>query len=219
MRRAAIGIRVHSGWGALVAVSMVAGAVEFIDRRRVAVTDPGMRGASQPYHSAEQLEIHKARKYLDNCTGASARLAVEGISDLVQQLERREFQIVGSGILLGSGRPLPSLGEILASHAMIHAAEGELFRNVFRGALEQLQIPVVGFRERDLSQEAKAVFGSAAPRIQRSIAALGRSVGPPWTSDQKTAALAACIVLAGKTTKTQLEAVHHRISRTEVDLH
>jgi hypothetical protein len=215
MRRAAIGIRVHSGWGALVAVSMAAGAVEFVDRRRVAVTDPGMRGASQPYHFAEELEILEARKYLDNCTAASARLAVEGIRDLVQQLERREFQIVCSGILLASGRPLPSLPEILASHAMIHAAEGELFRNVFRGALEQLQIPVVEFRERDLSEEVKAVFGSAASRIQRSIAALGRSVGPPWTSDQKTAALAACIVLAGKTTKTQVEAVCTTVSREQ----
>jgi hypothetical protein len=215
MRRAAIGIRVHSGWGALVAVSMAAGAVEFVDRRRVAVTDPGIRGASQPYHSAEELEILEARKYLDNCTAASARLAVEAIRDLVQQLERRELQIVGSGILLASGRPLPSLPEILASHAMIHAAEGELFRSVFRGALERLQIPVVGFRERHLSEEAKAVFGSAAPRIQRSIAALGRSVGPPWTSDQKTAALAACIVLAGKRTKTQVEAVCTNASREQ----
>jgi hypothetical protein len=32
--------------------------------------------------------------------------------------------------------------------------------------------------------------------LQRSIAGLGRSVGPPWTKDHKTAALAAALLLA-----------------------
>ncbi len=32
--------------------------------------------------------------------------------------------------------------------------------------------------------------------IERSMAKMGRALGPPWTTDQKAAALAACLVLA-----------------------
>ena len=45
MKRAAIGVRVHSGWGALVAVSGKPGAEEIVERSRVEITDPKMSGA------------------------------------------------------------------------------------------------------------------------------------------------------------------------------
>src|SRR5271155_4038334 len=64
MKPAAIGVRSHSGWAALVTVSNAAGKVEVIDRRRVAVTAPGTRGASQPYHFAESLEFSEAETFL-----------------------------------------------------------------------------------------------------------------------------------------------------------
>ncbi len=46
MKTAAIGARMHSGWGALVAVSNSAGTIEVIDRRRIAVTPPGTPGVN-----------------------------------------------------------------------------------------------------------------------------------------------------------------------------
>ena len=104
--------------------------------------------------------------------------------------------MAGACILLSSGRPLPQLAGILASHALIHTAEGEFFRNSFREAFQALNIPVTGIRERDLPEQAQKKFGKAATKVQERIAAMGRSIGPPWTTDQKAAALAACIVLA-----------------------
>jgi hypothetical protein len=38
------------------------------------------------------------------------------------------------------------------------------------------------------------MFAEAAAPLQLEIANLGKSVGPPWTQDQKIAALAAMIV-------------------------
>jgi hypothetical protein len=43
-----------------------------------------------------------------------------------------------------------------------------------------------------------AAFGKVAPKMLRRIATLGRSIGPPWTTDQKTAAIAALLILAKK---------------------
>jgi len=132
MKRAAIGVRMHSGWGALVAVSNSAGTVEVIDRRRVAITSPGTPGANQPYHFAENVELPEAEKFLGNCFAASNRLAIAAVRGVVGELHGRQYRVVGSAVLLASGRPLPPLSKILASHALIHAAEGEfLSRSLF----------------------------------------------------------------------------------------
>jgi hypothetical protein len=90
------------------------------------------------------------------------------------------------------------LDKILASHPLIHTAEGEFFRAVFSKACEGLDLSVSGFRERDLEECVRTTFGKAATRVLRQISTLGRSLGPPWTTDQKTAALAASLVLAKK---------------------
>jgi hypothetical protein len=107
-----------------------------------------------------------------------------------------------SAILLSSGRPLPDLKEILASHPLIHTAEGEFFRQAFRSSLEQLRIPIAGIRARDLSDCAVKAFGKAAAEIQKRIDGMGRSLGAPWTKDEKIAALAAAIVLSGSHLKS-----------------
>ena len=115
MKRAAIGVRMHSGWGALVAVSNSTGTVEVIDRRRVAITSPGTPGANQPYHFAKNLELPEAEKFLGNCFAASKQLAMAAVRDMVGELLDRQYRVVGSAVLLASGRPLPPLAKILTS--------------------------------------------------------------------------------------------------------
>jgi hypothetical protein len=198
MKRAAIGVRMHSGWGALVAVSNDAGTVEVLQRRRIAVTAPGTPGAVQPYHFAERLELPEAERFLANCRAASQRLALEAVRDVVDELRGRQYRVVSSAVLLASGRPLPPLAKILAAHPLIHTAEGEFFREVFSKACEGLELSVTGFRERDLDECVRAAFGKAATRIRQQISKQGRSLGPPWTTDQKTATLAALLVLTNK---------------------
>jgi hypothetical protein len=192
MKRAAIGVRMHSGWGALVAVSNSAGTIEVMDRRRVAITTPGTPGANQPYHFAENLELPEAEKFLGNCFAASKRLALTAVRDVVGELRDRQCLVVGSAVLLASGRPLPPLSKILASHALIHAAEGECFQTT---------------------------FGKAAIRMRQQVSTLGRSLGPPWTKDQKTAALAALVVLAtskGDSRQSSLRGGFHRGEEAEI---
>lgn len=197
MKRVAIGVRVHSGWGALIAVAGAPGGEEVIERCRIEITDPKMPGAIQPYHYAENMELKSAEQHIAKCADASQRLALTAIRELLQQLQTRGYQVARSCILLSSGRPLPELPSILASHALIHTAEGEFFRKSFRDAFEALKIPVTGIRERDLTDQAQKTFGKTARKAQERLAAMGRSIGPPWTKDQKTAALAALIVLKG----------------------
>ena len=181
-----------------MAVSNSPGTVEVIDRRRVALTSPGTPGANQPYHFAENLELPAAEKFLGSCFAASKRLAMVAVRDVLGELRDRQYGVVGSAVLLAAGRPLPPLSKILASHALIHAAEGEFFRAAFSKACEALDLPVTGVRERNLDESVHTTFGKAATRMWQQISTLGRSLGPPWTKDQKTAALAALVVLANQ---------------------
>jgi len=194
MKNAAFGIRMHSGWGVLVCISGNVSAPEIVDRRRIVVVEPTMEGAKQPYHFVETLPLEEAEGHLQKCAAVSERLALGAIREVLEAVNARNYRIVGCAILLASGRALPALPNIVASHALVHTAEGEFFRKVARAACERCRIPVVGFRERELDERATAIFGKAAVRVRQRISDLRSIVGSPWTQDEKAAALAGLMV-------------------------
>jgi hypothetical protein len=196
MKSAAIGVRVHSGWGALVALAGQRGAVEIVDRRKIIIIDPKAAGVKQPYHHVQEMELRAAERHLAKCAAESKRLALHALDQISTELQDRGFSLVAATILLSSARTLPDLDHILSSHALIHTAEGEFFRQAFQYAFERLEIPVTGIRERELDDYAQKAFGRAAAAVHNRIDGMGRALGPPWTKDEKTAALAAAIVLA-----------------------
>jgi hypothetical protein len=116
-------------------------------------------------------------------------------------LHSRGYRVAKAALLLASGRRLPSLSQILAAHPLVHSAEGELFRETVRQACESLSIPVLGYKERELEAEAIRLLGDSFPRVVRQFAAAGKSVGPPWTADHKSAALGAYLALTTLITK------------------
>jgi hypothetical protein len=193
---AALGLRAHSGWAALVAVAGSGASVEVVDRRRIEMTDPRLPLSKQPYHEAEDLPVDRAAALLERCSRTSRRLASRALDGAIRQLRARGYRLVGSGLLLAAGRPLPGLEAVLASHALIHTADGEHFREALAEASRACGLEVTRIRERDLAERAAAVLRRPAPQLHASIAALGRSLGPPWTQDQKLAALLAWVVLA-----------------------
>jgi hypothetical protein len=206
MERAALGVRMHSGWGVLVAVT---DAAEIIERRRVEVITEGMRAkqrGNQPYHRAEQLGLPEAEKYLAEYGAECDRLARQALSNTIADLKSRGYEIIAVALVLSAGRKLPPLPRILASHPLIHAAEGELFRQTIRRSCESLAIPVFGLPDRELMNCAKALLGASSAKVLRKIARAGKSLGPPWTSDHKSAALAACVRLNALLSQNQLRA-------------
>jgi len=194
MKNAALGIRVHSGWAVLVCVSGDPTAASVVDRRRIVIIEQAMEGAKQPYHFAENLGVEEAERHLQKCATVSQRLAVNAIREMLDGVTARKYRVIGCAMLLASGRALPSLQKILASHALIHTAEGEFFRNIVSEACESCHIPVMGIRERELNERAHGTFGNRAPSVRQHISELGKIVGSPWTQDEKTAALAALVV-------------------------
>jgi hypothetical protein len=198
MANAAIGISVHSGWGALVALMSDGDRLKVLYRARLEIIGSEIPGWKQPYHHAESLSLPQAQRHIANCAAASSRLAIKAIAEIAERLRASKLRLTGSAILLGSGRPLPDLSSILNAHPLIHTAEGEFFRRIFWETCCQLEIPPAGFRVRDLSECAASILGKAATaKLERNIQTLGKLIGPPWTSDHKKAALAASLVALG----------------------
>lgn len=188
---AAIGVRAHSGWAALVAVAGTRRSIRVVARRRIEIADPEIRGSKQPYHEAEGMPVEEAAKFLEGCEKGAERLARKAFEELLEELARSAKSPRACGLLLASGRPLPELGAILASHALIHTADGEHFREAVSRACAKCRLPVVRVRMREVLDRASAVLGVPAARLSSEVNELGRSLGPPWTQDQKLAALAA----------------------------
>ncbi|MFZ0819522.1 MAG: hypothetical protein WAM91_05595 [Candidatus Acidiferrales bacterium] len=211
MKRAAIGVRAHSGWAAVVAVGIEASSRRSARRRvepvvlareRVSVVDPamcgeGIRGAVQPYHHVEEWKIPAAEKYLAECAAIGQKMAAAALHKMGQELNARGYTVTGCAVLTGQGRPMPGLAQILAAHPLIHTAEGIFFRHVFQDACERLGWRVLGVREKELDEQAKLVLGKDAARAKHTIAGMGKRMGAPWTADQKMAVLAAWMTLAG----------------------
>src|SRR5882724_501314 len=72
---AALGLRAHSGWAALVVVTGHPQFPEVIGRRRIELVDSTIPGAGQPYHTAEEMALKDAKKFIDRCIARTSLLA------------------------------------------------------------------------------------------------------------------------------------------------
>jgi hypothetical protein len=192
----ALGFRAHSGWAVVVAVAKSAGKPVVLERRRIETADAAIPGSKQPYHAAERLGFPKAETLIQTCRESSTLLAGNAVSALVAQLARDGYSAVAAGILFASGRPLPDLAKTLQSHALIHTAEGEFFREALVQASEHCSLPVTRVKEREIWDIAAAALRLDLADLQRLIVELGKSLGPPWTQDEKLAALVAWTALS-----------------------
>jgi hypothetical protein len=192
----ALGFRSHSGWTAAVAVTGSPREAVVIERRRIETADPAMAGSRQPYHSAQRLSLEKAEAWIGRCRERSARLALDAVAAMIADLAKQGHRVVVAGILRGSGRTLPDLAAILRSHALLHTAEGEFYREALAQATKSCALPVTPVIEREAWDRGAAVFHLTAADLQGRLKELGQSLGPPWREDQKLASLAAWIALA-----------------------
>jgi hypothetical protein len=194
--RAALGLRTHSGWAAAILACGSADNVDVIERRRIELCDPAIEGSKQPFHHAEPMAFARAEAFLERCRKSTEALAASAIAALIDCAVERKLKLVGCGVLSASGRALPSLKEILASHALIHAAEGEFYRDALAQAAAHAKLPVTRIREREALRQAGDQLRRPEAKLKEKLASLGKSLGPPWTEDQKLATLAAWILLA-----------------------
>jgi hypothetical protein len=175
MGAATIGIRPHSGWAIVVAVTAPPD-VNLLVRRRIEVLGAG--DPRQPWHEAQERGLSAAEAdALEQRVAAGARAAADAaIGEVMAEVRAAGHEVAAAGIV-GEPRDLPGAEKILANHSLLHSAEGELFRAVLTDAAEDLGIPVTCFH-------AKAVDVASRTALFSSIRAVA---GPPWAADHRLA--------------------------------
>jgi len=197
MKQAAAGLRVHSGWAALVAVCLEKGAPVILARRRVHLVETFTYEFRQPYHTAKKMPLDKARDFVSRMQSEARRLAHRAILGMQSDLQTQGFALKSCGLLLASGRPLPNLEKILASHALIHTADGELFREAIVHASARSGLAMCTVKERELLDRSGQAFRMKSAALLQRVTKLGRPLGAPWSQDEKFATLAAWLALHG----------------------
>lgn len=111
--------------------------------------------------------------------------AVTGIAlERMRALWSELSPVAGVGVVIGD-HPVPdSLATILASHALMHAAEGQLYRDALLEAAAACGLPARGVARR---RAVALLTGELAD----AVALLGTRAGHPWRKQHKLAAVAA----------------------------
>jgi hypothetical protein len=165
-------------------------------RERLELADPKLPGSKQPYHAIEPLPLAAAQAQLATFKSSAARLAAAGIRALAHVARAAGVEARTAGIIDSAGRSGATLAATLASHALIHSADGNHFREALAAGCAAQGLPVIRIRQRDLAAVAAAELGGSPEELRTRVAQLGRDVGSPWGADQKGAALIAWLLLA-----------------------
>ena len=196
MNKAAVGFRVHSGWTALVAVTVDKGAPLVLSRQRLQLVETFSYKFRQPYHTAEKMRFQAAGKFVSAVRSESRSIAYRSLRSVQLELEKLGYGLDRGGLLLASGKTLPQFEKILQTHALIHTADGVLFREVLRFASARCGLQLTCIRERELLEHCAQAFSQSPEDLLRWVTELGRPFGAPWSQDEKFATLAAWLALS-----------------------
>ncbi len=193
---AALGFRVHTGWAAAVVLAGPSTAPRVIDRRRFNLVEETDHDSVFVYHAAAEVDAAAAKRLLAAAREVARRCALRDMTQLLADLAADGYALRAVGLPGGAGRALPAVGDILRSHSLIHMAEGALFRQALANACGRGAVPVIEIASKELVERAGRASGLGPDAVKRTVAELGRALGPPWAADQKEASLAALVAAA-----------------------
>jgi hypothetical protein len=188
----AIGFSLHTGWAASVVVIRDGPKIEAIFRRRLELLPAETAIPRFVYHHAAELSLEEGTALVESARAAVRDTATQAIRETLNSVK---LKIRAAGIPGGS-TPLPSdLSKILGSHALIHAAEGHLFQQAVLDGCRSCGILGVSLRVREVWPKAAALCGIDEKRLRNTVDAIGKTIGPPWTADQKIATASGLVAL------------------------
>ena len=188
---AAVGFSTHSGWAVAINCGFDdAGHLRVTDRRRVELVDDNL--PRQAYHAAAGLAVPAADAVVNR---VDASILARARSALEEILASSDDLTVVRVAVVGEPRDIPDVATVLASHALMHACEGEQYRRGIVDAARGIGLPTLRIAPTELTTRLNAIIGWTPARTESELAAVRAEIGPPWQKDHKTAAMAALAAL------------------------
>lgn len=191
---AALGFSVHTGYAHAVAVIEDDPGIAVVHRAKIALWDPPDPEAAQAYHRAADLPRARAAASIAADRQTAAKIATRSLREIATALAARDCVLVAARIVDKPRAALPALESILASHPLLHAAEGVMYREIAAAAAGALCDDVAEVDADWLGPRA-AKLGLRHTKVAQQIALAGGAVGPPWTKEHGQCALAGWIAL------------------------
>lgn len=195
--RASIGLRAKTGRAIVVILRGPLDSPQVLMRTEARLVDPAYPETSQPYHEVMDLPWAEAQAAVRKFASRIERVATRELASLIREARSKGLVVCSVGIAGAGDRNLEKIG---STHIRAHAAEGVLFRKALEAAASANGLPHSRFDERSLEATAELELSLPIARIKAQLAEMGRSAGSPWRADEKAAATAAWLALAGAQT-------------------
>jgi hypothetical protein len=181
MKNCAVGFVIHTGWAAAAAVSGTLRDPIVIERRRIQILPDNLRFV---YHEASDLLFDEAQRLITERTELAKSGARDAVRALVEAMRGSGYTVVTAAVPASKSVVPADVRAVLASHARIHAAEGDLYRVCLREALQCCLVPLLELGKPNIPDDWEA-----------TLRKIGKQIGPPWAADQKTAVTLAFVAL------------------------
>jgi hypothetical protein len=191
---AALGFRVKSGWAMAVLLAYADNFPTLIQCAPALLSDPQFPATKQPYHAALELPPKEAKATVQKLVKLVSAAAKRSAKDLLEQAEEAGYQVRGAAMVVGS---LVDPASLHNEHIRAHGLEGQLFRTVLADAFEARDIRCSVFLEKEAYACAAEELNTTEETARRTVARIGESHEGSWRAEEKLAALAAWIALAG----------------------
>ncbi len=185
--RAALGLRVKSGWAAAILLTGSARSPQLCDVQRIDLSDPQLPETRQPYH-AGMGRVETNMKKISQRVDVVRRITEKSIAKLLAGYRRQNFTIKRAALVVGSQIDPRSVAN---PHIRAHALEGQLFRSVLQQSLHGHGIRTEVLLEREAYGQAAVELKQSNENVRRMIQDFGRDAKAPWRAEQKLAAIAA----------------------------
>lgn len=187
----ALGFKPHTGWAVAVLVSGDGATPVVHHRARVTLCPEHL--ARQVYHHAQHLTLARARRAVAEVDTVVGRTTGDVLTELVERAGHHG-ELVGVGIV-GVPHEVPPLEAVLRSHALLHMAEGELYRGAIQEAVQERGLPVSMASPKGVVSEAALTLDVPSERLAATLTSLRADLGAPWQADHKDATAVALLAL------------------------
>jgi hypothetical protein len=159
-------------------------AIALLGRWTVDLTDDLV--PDQVFHAVQGWERAAAVRQVEEAIQVVRRVAAQRLAELARDLPG----IVGVGVVTGDRELSATVAQALASHPLMHAAEGELYSDALVDAAAKQGLAVTSLPRRVADDRLR----HAVP-VAETVRRLGERAGPPWRKEHKRAAAAALAAL------------------------